>query len=168
MEELRNKWRRLLQQKTLFLEETLGPRLSTPFYAHLLNDIDTSFASQSQEISMWRVISKIIGEKDLKLSTQKIAKFCPQGSGTLRQHLTILPILHYLAWFYTNLQYLALSCTILHYFAPSCTMLHHVASCYTKLNHAAPCCTMLNHVKPCCTILHHLAPSCTILHHLAS
>ena len=45
------------------------------------------------------------------IRTTKIAIYCPQGSGTLRQQLTIL-------------HYFALSCTILHYLALSCTILH--------------------------------------------
>ena len=76
---------------------------------------------------------------------KKMAIYCPQGSGTLRQQLTIHYILHIL-------HYLALSCTILHHVAPGCTMLHQVA----------PCCTMLHHVAPCCTMMHHVAPYCTM------
>ena len=54
-------------------------------------------------------------------SKSKIAIYCPQGSGTLRQQLTIR---HYYTLSCTILQNLALSCTILHYLALSCTILH--------------------------------------------
>ena len=68
---------------------------------------------------------------------EKIAIYCPEGSGTLRQQLTIL-------------HYLSLSCTILHYVTSSCTILHHDAPCCTMLHHVAPCRTMLHQVAPCC------------------
>ena len=54
----------------------------------------------------------------------KTAIYCPQGSGTLRQHIT-------------NLQYLVLSCTILHYLALSCTILHYLALSFTILHYLA-------------------------------
>ena len=54
---------------------------------------------------------------------KKIAIYCPQGSGTLRQQLTFLPILHILH----ILHYLARFCTILQYLALPCTILHHLA-----------------------------------------
>ena len=109
----------------------------------------------------------------------KIAIYCPQGSGMLRQQLPILhylalscTILHYLALYCTILHYLALSWTILHYLTPSCTMLHHLAPCCSMLHHLAQGCTRLYHLAPsctnlqlalCCTILHYVALSCTIL-----
>ena len=102
----------------------------------------------------------------LELLTElKIAIYCPQGSCTLRQQLTIL---HYLALSCTISHFLELSCTILHYLALTCTILHHVAPCCIMLHHDAPCCTMLHHDAPYCTTLHHLAQSCTILHPVAS
>ena len=66
----------------------------------------------------------------------KIAIYCPQGSDTFRQQLTILHvlhilhilhILHYIALSWTILHHLKLSCTILHYLAPSRTILHPLA-----------------------------------------
>ena len=60
----------------------------------------------------------------------KIAIYCPQGSGTLHQQLTIL---HYLALFYIILHYLAPSFTILHHLALFCSILHYLALSCTIL-----------------------------------
>ena len=99
-----------------------------------------------------------------KAILKKIAIYCPQGSGTLRQPLTIL---HYLALSCIILHYLALSCIIWHYHALSCTILHYLALSCTILHYLAPSCTILQYPALSCTILHYLALSCTILHLLA-
>ena len=112
----------------------------------------------SEKVGWW--ISNRSGWLLELLTELKMSIYCPQGSGTLCQQLTIQHILHIL-------HYLALSCTILYHFAPSCTiLLHPVPSC-TILNHFVPSCTILHHLAPSCTILHHLVPSCTMLHHVA-
>ena len=60
----------------------------------------------------------------------KMASYCPQGSGTLRQQLLMM---HGIAWYCIILHYLAFSCNIFHYIALSCTILHYIAvmSCCT-------------------------------------
>ena len=60
----------------------------------------------------------------------KMALYCPQGSGTLRQQLLIM---HVIAWYCIVLHHIAWYCTILHFLALSCTILHYLAvmSCCT-------------------------------------
>ena len=55
----------------------------------------------------------------------KMAIYCPQGGGTLRQQLSIM---HGIAWF----------CMVLHHLALCCTMLHHVAPEYARVCHSMP------------------------------
>merc|ERR1712240_514051 len=121
----------------------------------------------------------------LELLTElKMAMYCPQGSGTLRQQLLMMhgialycmvlhgillycDVLHGIARYCMVLHGIAWYCMVLHGIAPSCTNLHHLAPPCTILHHLAPSCNILHHLAPSCTILHLLAPSCTILHYLA-
>ena len=48
----------------------------------------------------------------------KIAIYCPQGSGTLRQQLLIM---HGIAWYYMTLHGIAWYCMVLHGIAWYCT-----------------------------------------------
>ena len=58
--------------------------------------------------------------KNVVFHKTKMALYCPQGSGTLRQQLLSM---HGIAWYCMVLHYLAPSCTILHYLELSCTIL---------------------------------------------
>ena len=93
----------------------------------------------------------------------KIAIYCPQGSGTLRQKLTNL---YFLALSCTILHYLALSRTILHYIALSCTILLCLALSYTIMHYLALPCTILHYLALSRTISHYLALSCNFSHYL--
>ena len=147
-------------------KDELNPRVRCAFgnvcptylRVHWLNSRETS--RQRQSWSEWtrpakakrgnanncqRIVSGNCEDQNVILRYyKKIAIYCPQGSCTLRQQLTIL---HYLALSCTILHYLALSCTILHYLALSCTILHYLALS--------------------CAILRYLAVSCAILYYLA-
>ena len=57
-------------------------------------------------------------------SNQKMAIYCPQGSGTLRQQLLSM---HYIAWYCKVLHGIAWYCILLHGIALFCIILHYLA-----------------------------------------
>ena len=64
----------------------------------------------------------------------KMAIYCPQGSGTLRQQLLMMHgiawyciVLHSIAWYCMVLQGIAWYCMVLHGIAWYCIVLHGIA-----------------------------------------
>ena len=91
----------------------------------------------------------------------KMALYCPQGSGTLPQQLSMMHgivwycmVLHGIVWYCMVLCGIAWYCMVLHCFAWYCMELHGIAWY----------CMELHGIAWYCMVLHYLALSCTILH----
>ena len=71
-------------------------------------------------------LGKTLGMKFLTsiLQIKKIAIYCPQGSGTLRQQLLSM---HGIAWYCMVLHGIAWYCMVMHGIAWNCMELHGIA-----------------------------------------
>ena len=65
-----------------------------------------------------------IGGSHRMLCFLKMAIYCPQGSGTLRQHLLMM---HGIGWYCIVLHSIAWYCMVLHDIAWYCMVLHDIA-----------------------------------------
>ena len=92
----------------------------------------------------------------VKQTSKKWPFYCPQGSGTLRQQLSIM---HGIAWYSMGLHCMVCFCMELHGFAWYCMVLHHLALCCTMLHHVAPEYARVCHSMPeYAKVVHKLSP----------
>ena len=84
----------------------------------------------------------------------KMAMYCPQGSGTLRQQLLMM---HGIAWYYIVLHGIPWYCKVLHGIACYYMVLHGVAWYCMVLHGTAWYCMVLNGIALFCMVLHGIA-----------
>ena len=92
--------------------------------------------------------------KNVVFHKTKMALYCPQGSGTLRQQLLSM---HGIAWYCMVLHGIAWYCMVLHGIAWYCMILHGIAWY----------CMVLHGIALYCMVLHGVAWWCMVLHCIA-
>ena len=88
--------------------------------------------------SWWWVTNRSVWLLEL-LTELKMAIYCPQGSGTLRQQLLMM---YGIAWYCMVLRCIAWYCMVLHGNAWYCMALHGIAWYCMVLNYLAVYCTI--------------------------
>ena len=103
-----------------------------------------------------------------------MAIYCPQGSGTLRQHLLMMHdiawyciVLHSIAWYCMVLHGIAWYCMVLHCIAWYCMVVHGIAWYWMVLHGIAWYCIVLHGIAWYCMVLHGIAWYCKVLHSIA-